>query len=361
MKAIRPSVTRKIAFHVDGSMGTRSMGKKEPNAARRRPRPSQQDIPLVRHPTALRLALPGPTDFGLCVRRYADFGPDEANRLDGAGALRFVRVIDRERFLATVCAAGTTVSPVLRVEILGTAPASRGARARLREQLRWRFGAHFDLESFYAWAARDAVLAPLAAAFRGYRPPLTLDAFESLVTSISAQQVNLAFAFATRSRLVRAFGPALCTPDGEVYQAFPSPEDLSFARSSRLRAMKFSGTKTRAILELARGLCREPMPLDAVREWDAARIREMLVRFHGIGRWTADWFLARALGRPDAWPAGDLGLRKAVAHFYFAGRDLPEDEVRAFGERFGLHRNLAAHYLLMGYMAERRRATASRR
>jgi hypothetical protein len=79
--------------------------------------------------------------------------------------------------------------------------------------------------------------------FRGYRPPLSTSPFESLVTSISAQQVNLAFAFATRSRLVSAFGPAVRTPDGDVFHAFPSPSDLAGARASRLRAMQFSGTR----------------------------------------------------------------------------------------------------------------------
>ena len=54
----------------------------------------------------------------------------------------------------------------------------------------------------------------------------------------------------------------------------------------------------------------------------------------GLGEWTADWFLARHLGRPHAWPAGDLGLRKAVSVFYGDGRELTTEEVRAMGERF---------------------------
>ena len=59
----------------------------------------------------------------------------------------------------------------------------------------------------------------------------------------------------------------------------------------------------------------------------------------GIGRWTAEWFLARHLGRPDVWPAGDLGLRKAVSAFYLGGQDVEKAEVRASGERFSPYRN----------------------
>ena len=120
--------------------------------------------------------------------------------------------------------------------------------------------------------------------------------------------------------------------------------------------MQFSAVKTRAILGLAREARRGNVPLASVHAWDDARIQECLTLQYGIGRWTVDWFLARSLGRANAWPAGDLGLRKAVSWFYFKRKDQPEEKVRSFGERFGDHRNLAAHYLLMGYMRERMRS-----
>jgi DNA-3-methyladenine glycosylase II len=63
----------------------------------------------------------------------------------------------------------------------------------------------------------------------------------------------------------------------------------------------------------------------------------------GLGEWTADWFLARHLARSHAWPAGDLGLRKAVLAFYGGVSD-----VRSFGARFHPFENLSAHYLLTG-------------
>jgi 3-methyladenine DNA glycosylase/8-oxoguanine DNA glycosylase len=72
-------------------------------------------------------------------------------------------------------------------------------------------------------------------------------------------------------------------------------------------------------------------------------VKARLVAVRGLGEWTADWFLARHLARPRAWPAGDLALRKAVVAFY------PEaGDIRAFGERFEPFQNLTAHYLLTG-------------
>ena len=69
---------------------------------------------------------------------------------------------------------------------------------------------------------------------------------------------------------------------------------------------------------------------------------ERITAERGLGEWTADWFLARHLGRATAWPAGDLGLRKAVEHF------LGSVDVREVAARFHPFQNLSAHYLLVG-------------
>src|SRR5204863_3654779 len=80
-------------------------------------------------------------------------------------------------------------------------------------------GAEFELDAFYAFAATEPVLAGVVPPLRGLRPPLAPDPFESLVTSITAQQVSLHAAFAIRSRFVQRFGE----PAGRVW-AFPTRE-----------------------------------------------------------------------------------------------------------------------------------------
>nr|MBA2357464.1 DNA-3-methyladenine glycosylase 2 family protein [Actinomycetota bacterium] len=77
-------------------------------------------------------------------------------------------------------------------------------------------------------------------------------------------------------------------------------------------------------------------------------VKARLVALRGLGEWTADWFLARHLARPRAWPAGDLGLRKAVSAFYLGSRPVSSEEVRELGGRFDPFQNLTAHYLLTG-------------
>ncbi len=73
-------------------------------------------------------------------------------------------------------------------------------------------------------------------------------------------------------------------------------------------------------------------------------MKERLTTLRGLGEWTADWFLARYLGRPRAWPAGDLALRKAVRALY------GDVDVRATGARLEPFQNLSAHYLLAQFL-----------
>jgi DNA-3-methyladenine glycosylase II len=177
------------------------------------------------------------------------------------------------------------------------------------------------------------VLAPLVKRLRGLRPPLAPDPWETLVTSITAQQVSLQAAFAIRNRFIRAFGE----PFAHAY-AFPARERLASVAMEALTPLGFSRRKAEYVV----GLARSELDLDGLATLPDEEVKARLVALPGIGEWTADWFLARHLARPDAWPAGDLGLRKAVLHFY------GEEDTRAAGDRFSGHRNLAAHYLLVG-------------
>src|SRR5439155_892404 len=103
-------------------------------------------------------------------------------------------------------------------------------------------GLEFDLDSFAACATTEPVLARLVPALAGFRPPLAPDPFETLVTSISAQQVSLFSAFAVRNRLITAFGVR-----GAHAYAFPEPERLASASEDELVAVGFSRRKAEYI------------------------------------------------------------------------------------------------------------------
>jgi DNA-3-methyladenine glycosylase II len=210
--------------------------------------------------------------------------------------------------------------------------------AAIEPVVRQLLGFPFALEPFLGFAVGEPVLAGLVARLHGLRPPLAPGPFEALVGSITAQQISLFAAFAIRSRLIARFGER-----AEHAYAFPTRERLARAREDELLELGFSRRKAEYVLALA----RSELDLDGLAGLPDDEVRRLLVRERGLGEWTADWFLARHLARPRAWPAGDLGLRKAVAAFYGA-----VDDVRRFGDRFAPFENLTAHYLLAGLYAD---------
>lgn len=270
------------------------------------------------------LALPEPYDFLLSTERFRVFGPDPALLWHDGG---LHRVVAGREVRIEAAPGGVSVEP------------SDEAIAREVGRL---LGASFDLAAFAAWAGADAVLAPIVEGLAGYRPPLLPDPFEHLVTAITAQQVSLHSAVAMRRRFVERFGER-----HGLAHAFPSAERIARAGEDELVAVGFSRRKAEYVVGLARaGL--DWAVLGGLPDED---VKARLTAVRGLGEWTADWFLGRCLGRPRAWPAGDLALRKAVSRFYGDGRMLSIPEVRAAGARFAPFENLTAHYLLVAARA----------
>jgi DNA-3-methyladenine glycosylase II len=201
-------------------------------------------------------------------------------------------------------------------------------------------------------AKGDRVLAQLVPPLYGMRPTLAPTPLEMLVGSVCAQQVNLAFAFATRARIVRRYGEPV-TIGGETLYAFPDAAVLARARRAGLRRVKLSSRKAEYIVGIARALAEGRIEPAALALLDNDAVIEALTQFRGFGRWSADWFLARFLGRGDVCPAGDLAVRKAFAHYYNRGRDLSEAAVRRRARGWGRYQSLAVHYLLAGMRLER--------
>jgi DNA-3-methyladenine glycosylase II len=280
-------------------------------------------------------------NFALTLRRYQAYGEDAANYFDGKN---FRKVFSREDKLFLLSLQESNGGVTLHVQ-----PPTRSQTVWQQAELITRkiLGLGFPLEAFYQFAAGDPVLRELAKKFRGLRPTLAANPFESLVTSITAQQINLQFAFAVRSRLVRRYGEKL-NFNGQTYFAFPKPEKLARVKVSSLRRLQFTEKKSEYIIGLANAVRDGWLDLAALSQQSDEEIAEKLMALRGVGRWTVDWLLARHLGRGQAFPAGDLGVRKAVQHFYFNGKEKSEEELRKFSRRWGEFANLATHYLLAG-------------
>jgi DNA-3-methyladenine glycosylase II len=268
------------------------------------------------------LPIPQPYDFELSTTRYRELGIDLATMWHEGG---IHRVLGGREVRIEPAPGGVRLEP-------GGDEIGRGAGRLL--------GLPFDLESFRSWAAsRDEVLAELALSLVGLRPTLNPEPFEALVIAITTQQISLRAAAAIRSRFIERFGVR-----HEIAWEFPTRERMAGARMSDFADLGFSQRKAEYVL----GLARSELDLDALALLPDDEVIATLTALPGLGRWTADWYLARHLARPEAWPAGDLGVRKAVSTFYADGAPLSIPEVRALGERFAPFQNLSAQHLLVG-------------
>ena len=155
---------------------------------------------------------------------------------------------------------------------------------------------------------RDPLLAPLVAARPGLRVPGAWDPFEIAVRAILGQQVSVRGARTLAGRLVAAFGRPL--PGGGtdgLTHVFPSPAALAAAD---LSGIGVPGARANAIRALALAVHTKKVELAAPRGLDD--LEQRLCALPGIGPWTAQYVALRAFGEPDAFPAGDLGLRRAL-------------------------------------------------
>jgi DNA-3-methyladenine glycosylase II len=268
------------------------------------------------------LAIPEPYDFRLSTVRFRDFGSDGATVWHEDG---LHRVVAGQEIRIEPAGGGVRVEP-------GHPEAAVLEVGRL-------LGVPFELEPFRAWAEQEPVLGPIAQALAGFRPTLNPRPFEALVVAITTQQISLHAAAAIRSRFVQRFGDR-----HEVAWAFPERERVARLTPDEITAIGFSRTKAAYVI----GLARSDLDFEALALLPDDDVISTLTALPGLGRWTADWFLARHLARPHAWPAGDLGVRKAVSTFYADGRSLSIQEVRAMGARFEPFQNLSAQYLLAG-------------
>ena len=159
----------------------------------------------------------------------------------------------------------------------------------------------------------DAALAPALRTAPGIRVPGALDGFELAVRAILGQQVSVRAATTLAGRLVTQFGAKL--PDdclsplsegGMPTHEFPSAEVLADADVASIGLPTARAAAIRALARSVAGGLR----LEPAADPDAAR--DALLALPGVGEWTAAYVAMRALREPDAFPSGDLGLRRAL-------------------------------------------------
>lgn len=279
--------------------------------------------------------LPGPLDLAASLERFRSVGDDGIDRWDGMHLVRTACVDDRTvAYVGAV--AGTPDQPVLRVAIAYSIYA-HGVEHAVRSSFT------NAQPEFTALIRSDPVNARQDARYRGLRPVRHPDLLASLVHCVSAQQVNLRWAAVTRRRLAQKFGDRHSISGHEVYSL--NAARLAGATVAEIRALQFTTRKAEYIIGIAEAIANQRVRLADLIVLPDDEVIARLTALRGIGVWTAEWILARTLGRPRV-VAGDLGVRKAVGQAYGSSATPSEADVRRITAHWGASASVAQTLLL---------------
>jgi AraC family transcriptional regulator of adaptative response / DNA-3-methyladenine glycosylase II len=188
-------------------------------------------------------------------------------------------------------------------------------------QLRALFDLDSSPASVDAQLGGDPLLGPSVRRHPGLRVPGGWTTFELAVRAVLGQQVSVAGASTLAGRLAAKFGRPVTTPFEHLNRLAPTAADVAAARPDEIAAIGLPRARALAVHELAVAAERGDLNFGPTATVEAAM--EALLHVRGIGEWTAQYVAMRALRFPDAFPAADLGVRKALAA---PGRPLPSEK-----------------------------------
>lgn len=226
----------------------------------------------------------------------------------------FRRLLDwRGRlYLVGVQSLGAIESPLLEVEIeVAGMGLDVEVVSEVKRRVAWILGTDQELRPFYSMAMNDPALGSLAVGLRGLHVPHTASVYEALVLAILGQQISSHVARMVRTLLVETYGSS-AEVSGVTYYSFPRPEAIVAAWVKGLRAIKFSARKCEYIVDIAARVASGELDLEGLHHQPDEDVVHTLVGIRGVGLWTAQWLLIRALGRTDGFPHGDLALRRLL-------------------------------------------------
>jgi AraC family transcriptional regulator of adaptative response / DNA-3-methyladenine glycosylase II len=188
-----------------------------------------------------------------------------------------------------------------------------------------RLRALFDLNanpaSIDAHLSGDPLLGPSVRNHPGLRVPGAWSTFELATRAVLGQQVSVTGASTLSSRLSAKYGRPVVTPFSELNQLAPAAGNLAMASVQDIASIGLPRSRATTLRDLA--LSSENGDLDFGLTASVDEAVTSLRKVRGIGEWTAQYVAMRALRFPDAFPGGDLGIRKALA---LVGQPLPSEK-----------------------------------
>lgn len=222
---------------------------------------------------------------------------------------------------------------------------SKASRDMVAGYVREWFDLETDLAPFYEMAAGDALLNKVVRRFYGLRLAGIPALFEALSWGIIGQQINLAFAYTLKRRLVESFGKHV-EWDGVKYWSFPSPSVIAELKVEDLTRLQLTARKSEYLIGTARLMAEGNLTKKQLLEAGSCEEAErLLVSIRGIGPWTANYVLMRCLRFPSAFPIADVGLHNAIRELLGRPSKPSIDEIRKLASTWAGWEAYATFYL----------------
>lgn len=285
-----------------------------------------------------------PYDFRLTLRELKQYPLDVTERIIGNTLLRGFRLENGTPVLAAIRSEDNTS---LIVDVYGEQEADT---EEILHKIRQVLNLDLDLASWYSGIETTDPMNRITEQLRGLRPVVKPTIFESLVTAILEQQLNVRFACTLETRLIQTYGTKL-TCDQGIAWLFPTPESLASLEPDALRTLQISRAKAKYIIGLAQLIMGGEIDPESWHDLDGEQLIQRLMEIHGVGRWTAEYVAMIGYRRFNHAPAADIGLRNAVTALTNEKDQLSEVATREYMNRWDQYKGLATIYIWHAYTA----------
>lgn len=249
--------------------------------------------------------------------------------------------LDGHTYTVAVRLPGGPAVITLRLSATHIEVEAAGARgAEVHQLVIGLLGLDQDAEAF-SRLTRKLGLARLVRGREGLRISQTHSVFEGLLWAIIGQQINFPFACLLRRRLYELAGTPL---DGGLI-APPTPAEVAALNSADLQARQFSRQKAAYLIAIARLITAGGLDLDGLAGMSATRVERTLLAVRGLGPWSVNYLMMRALSFADCVPYGDTGVTSGLQTLFKLEQRPDVDATRRLMGVFSPHRSLATAHL----------------
>lgn len=214
-------------------------------------------------------------------------------------------------------------------------------------------GIDINLSDFYIFAQSDDILWHVIEPLHGLPIFCNETVFEAMMTLIIEQHITWKNALRSQQTLMQIFDTEQTVDDVTVYD-FPSPEQLAQAEPEDLKPLKITNRRIDLMIRLANDVVNGDFDLDVIQTMDTALAYKHLLKIKGVGHWTANNVISRALGRFPYISHNDVALQSAVLRYFYddVGEKSAQQVIDTL-EPYGEYAGLVGHFTLLRWVVDK--------